>query len=165
MKFPPRLWIAASTCLLLAYAPSVHAFPKDAVPRKECGECHALTAGEAQKIFGETVDNVVAVLPGPFQGIWEIDVEKAGKTYPVYLDYSRSYIFNGQIIRVRDKQNLTSQRYTDLNRIDVSTIPLADAIVLGFRFEFGSHPNLLIIKTITHFSRKQKSTPVRRQMT
>ena len=131
MKLPPCLWIAVSTCLLLAYTPSIQAFQKDAAPRKECGECHALTAGEAHKIFGETVDKVVAVLPGPFQGIWEIDVEKAGKTYPVYLDYSRSYIFNGQIIRVRDKQNLTSQRYTDLNRIDVSTIPLADAIVLG----------------------------------
>jgi thiol:disulfide interchange protein DsbC len=131
MMLPPRLWIAASTCLLLAYAPSVQAFQKDATPRKECGECHALTVGEAQKIFGETVDNVVAVLPGPFQGIWEIDVEKAGKTYPVYLDYSGSYIFNGQIIRVRDRQNLTSRRYADLNRIDVSTIPLADAIVLG----------------------------------
>ena len=131
MKLPLCLWIAASTCLLLASAPAARAFQKDSAPRKECGECHTLTVDEAQKILGGGVDNVVAVLPGPFPGIWEIDVKKGGKTFPVYLDYSGSYIFNGQIIRVRDKQNLTSQRYADLNRIDVSTIPLADAIVLG----------------------------------
>ncbi len=132
MKLPLCLWIAASTCLLLASAPAAQAFQKDAAPRKECGECHTLTVGEAlEDLRGDGVDNVVAVLPGPFPGIWEIDVEKAGKTYPVYLDYSGSYIFNGQIIRVRDRQNLTSRRFADLNRIDVSTIPLADAIVLG----------------------------------
>ena len=77
------------------------------------------------------VDNVVAVLPGPFPGIWEIDVEKAGKTYPVYLDYSGNHLVTGQVIRVRDKQNLTALRYTDLNRVDVSMIPLDDAAVYG----------------------------------
>jgi thiol:disulfide interchange protein DsbC len=131
MKLPLGPWIAASTCLLLVCAPAAQAFQKDAGPRKECGECHTLTVDEAQKILGGGVDNVAAVLPGPFPGIWEIDVEKAGKTYPLYLDYSGSYIFNGQVIRVRDRQNLTSLRYGDLNRIDVSTIPLSDAIVLG----------------------------------
>jgi len=123
--------IAAGTCLLLACAPAAHAFQKDAGPRKECRECHTLTIDEAQKIFGEGVDNVVAVLPGPFLGTWEIDVRKGGKTYPVYLDYSGSYLVNGQVIRMSDKQNLTALRYTDLNRIDVSAIPLADAIVIG----------------------------------
>lgn len=123
--------IAVGTCLLLACTPSARAFQKDSGPRKECRECHTLTVDEAKKIFGEGVDNVVAVLPGPFPGIWEIDVKKAGKTYPVYLDYSGSYLLNGQVIRMRDRQNLSALRYTDLNRVDVSTIPLADAIVLG----------------------------------
>ena len=87
-----------------------------------CAECHTLSPEEAGKILGNAVDNVVAVLPGPFPGIWEIDVRKAGKTYPVYLDYSGSHLFNGQVIRMRDRQNLTALRYTDLNRVDVSTI-------------------------------------------
>ena len=123
--------IAVGTCLLLACAPAARAFQKEAGPRKECRECHTLTVDEAKTIFGEGVDNVVAVLPGPFPGVWEIDVKKAGKTYPVYLDYSGKYLFNGQVIRMSDKQNLTSLRYTHLNRIDVSAIPLADAIVIG----------------------------------
>jgi len=32
-----------------------------------------------------------------------------------------------------DRQNLTGQRFSDLNRVDLSTIPLEDAIVLGNR--------------------------------
>jgi thiol:disulfide interchange protein DsbC len=127
----PVITAIVGTFLLLTCAPAARAFQKDAGPRKECGECHTLTVDEAEKIFGEGVDNVVAVLPGPFPGIWEIDVRKAGKTYPVYLDYSGSHLFNGQVIRMRDRQNLTALRYTDLNRVDVSTIPLADAIVMG----------------------------------
>jgi len=120
-----------STSLLLMSAPQAAAFRKGTDPAKECRECHTLTPGEAAKIFGEGVDNVVAVLPGPIPGIWEVDVESAGRTYPVYLDYSGTYLFNGQVIRLSDRVNLTTDRFTDLNRVDLSTIPLDGAIVLG----------------------------------
>jgi thiol:disulfide interchange protein DsbC len=107
------------------------AYQKEAGPVKECTECHTLTPAEAGKTLGKFVDNVVGVAPGPFPGTWEVDVEKGGKTYPLYLDYSGKYLFNGQIIRLRDMENLTALRYTDLNRIDVSAIPLGDAVVIG----------------------------------
>ncbi len=130
MKFSTAI-LCLVTFLLFPALPAAHAFQKEAGPVKKCTECHSLTVEEAKKIFGQGADNVVAVLPGPFPGIWEIDMEKAGKTYPVYLDYSGNYLFNGQIIRVRDRQNLTGLRYTDLNRVDVSMIPLDDAAVYG----------------------------------
>lgn len=123
--------IAASAILLLPLAPAARAFQKDSGPRKECRECHSMTVGDAKKIFGQGADNVVAVLPGPIPGLWEVDVQKGGKTFPIYLDYSGKYLFNGQIIRLSDKTNLSALRYTDLNRVDVSTIPLDDAIVIG----------------------------------
>ena len=89
--------------------------------------------GEAGKILGKMVDNVVGVVQGPFPGIWEVDVARDGKTYPIYLDYSLKYLFNGQFIRLADMENLTGLRYQDLNRVDVSSIPLKDAIVVGNR--------------------------------
>jgi len=122
--------IAVAACLLFTALPA-NAYQKEAGPVKECAECHSLSPEEAGGILGGVVDKVVGVVPGPFPGTWEIDVQKAGKTYPVYLDYSGKYLFNGQVIRMSDKQNLTALRYTDLNRIDVSAIPLADAIVIG----------------------------------
>lgn len=123
--------IAVAAFLLLVFAPVARAFQKDPGPRKDCMECHALTIEGAKKILGQGADNVVAVLPGPIPGLWEVDVQKGGQTFPVYLDYSGRYLFNGQIIRMSDRKNLTGERYTDLNRVDVSTISLADAIVIG----------------------------------
>ena len=109
------------------------AFQKEPATAKDCSECHKLTKEEAGKILGKKVDNVVAVTQGPFPGIWEVDVARDGKIYPLYLDYSLKYLFNGQFIRLSDMANLTGQRYTDLNRVDVSSIPLKDAIVVGSR--------------------------------
>ncbi len=123
--------IAAGTLLLLAGPIPAAAYQKEAGPPRECTECHALSTEEAGKILGKFVDNVIGVVPGPFPGTWEVDVVKEGKTYPLYLDFSGKYLFNGQIIRMSDMENLTGLRYLDLNRIDVSAIPLEDAVVIG----------------------------------
>jgi thiol:disulfide interchange protein DsbC len=125
-----------SACALAAFlalflsAPAA-AFQKEAGPAKECSECHQLTKEEAGKILGKVVDNVVGVQPGPFPGVWEVDVARSGKTYPIYLDYSLKYVFNGQIIRLSDMANLTVLRFQDLNRVDVASIPVQDAIRIG----------------------------------
>ena len=125
-----------SACTLAAFlalflsAPA-EAFQKEPAAAKGCAECHKLTKEEAGKLLGKVVDNVVGVVQGPFPGIWEVDVAQDGKTYPIYLDYSLKYLFNGQFIRMADMENLTGRRYQDLNRVDVSSIPLKDAILMG----------------------------------
>jgi thiol:disulfide interchange protein DsbC len=123
--------LAVGTILLFTAPPPAPAYQKEAGPVKECTECHTLSPAEAGKTLGKFVDNVVGVVPGPFPGTWEVDVEKGGKKYPLYLDYSGKYLFNGQVIRMSDMENLTALRYTDLNRIDVSAIPLGNAVVIG----------------------------------
>jgi thiol:disulfide interchange protein DsbC len=125
-----------SACALAAFlalflsAPAA-AFQKEAGITKDCSECHKLTKEEAGKILGKVVDNVVAVAPGPFPGVWEVDVVRNGKIYPLYIDYSLKYLFNGQFIRLADMANLTALRYQDLNRVDVASIPVQDAIRYG----------------------------------
>jgi len=125
-----------SACTLAAFlalflsAPAA-AFQKGAGIAKDCSECHKLSKEEAGKILGKIADNVVAVAPGPFPGVWEVDVARSGKTYPLYLDYSLKYLFSGQFIRLSDMANLTGLRYQDLNRVDVASIPVQDAIRMG----------------------------------
>ena len=125
-----------STCALAAIlslflsAPAL-AFQKEAGAAKECSECHKLTKEEAGKILGKVVDNVVGVQPGPFPGVWEVDAVQGGRTFPLYVDYSLKYLFNGQFIRLSDMANLTGMRYQDLNRVDVASIPVEDAIRIG----------------------------------
>ena len=121
--------LAAILSLLLS-APAA-AFRKEAGATLDCAECHKLTKEEAGKILGKIVDNVVDVAPGPFPGVWEVDVARNGKTYPLYLDYSLKYLFSGQFIRLADMANLTGSRYQDLNRVDVASIPVGDAVRVG----------------------------------
>lgn len=123
--------LAAGAILLITALSQAPAYQKDAGPTRECTECHTLSPEEAGKALSNFVDHVVAVVPGPFPGTWEVDVEKEGKKYPLYLDFSGKYLFNGQVIRMSDMENLTALRYTDLNRIDVSSIPLKNAVVIG----------------------------------
>jgi thiol:disulfide interchange protein DsbC len=123
-------WALAAFLALFLSAPAA-AFRKEAGPVNGCSECHKLTKEEAGKILGKVADNVVAVTPGPFPGLWEVDIARSGKIYPVYVDYSLRYLFNGQFIRLSDMANLTGERYTDLNRVDVASIPVRDAIRIG----------------------------------
>ncbi|MGA8752259.1 DsbC family protein [Candidatus Deferrimicrobium sp.] len=121
--------LAAFFALFLS-APAA-AFRKEAGITKGCSECHKLSKEEAGKTLGKIVDNVVGVVQGPFPGIWEVDVARDGKTYPLYLDYSLKYLFTGQFIRLAGMENLTGRRFQDLNRVDVSSIPVDHAIRVG----------------------------------
>jgi thiol:disulfide interchange protein DsbC len=128
----PFLTACALAALLLLHLPGpAEAFRKEAGAAGGCAECHKLTKEEAGKILAKVADNVVAVAQGPFPGVWEVDVAQNGKTYPIYLDYSLKYLFNGQFIRLGDMANLTGKRFADLNRVDVASIPLKDAIRVG----------------------------------
>jgi len=128
----PFLFVLTIAAILGLYLSTpAGAFQKDGGAAKDCAECHKLTKEEAGKTLGRIVENVVGVAPGPFPGVWEVDVARDGKTYPIYLDYSRRYLFSGEFIRLGDMANLTGLRYQDLNRVDVSSIPVRDAIRVG----------------------------------
>ena len=127
----PFLSACALAALLLHLPSPAAAFQKEAGAAKGCAECHKLTKEEAGKLLGKVVDNVVGVVQGPFPGVWEVDVARDGKTYPIYLDYSLKYLINGQFFRLGDMANLTGLRFQDLNRVDVASISLKDAIRVG----------------------------------
>jgi thiol:disulfide interchange protein DsbC len=128
-RFLPACILAAFLALFLSDPAA--AFRKGAGAAGECTECHKLSKEEAGKILGKVVDNVVDVAPGPFPGVWEVDVVRNGKIYPLYLDYSMKYLLSGQFIRLSDMANLTGLRYQDLNRVDVASIPVQNAVRIG----------------------------------
>ncbi len=74
---------------------------------------------------------VLSVAPAPVEGLWEVVLEAGGKKGIVYIDSSRKNILLGSIVDVATKVNLTKERFDDINRVDLSTIPLDDALVLG----------------------------------
>lgn len=121
--------VAALLCLFAV--PPAYSFTGEGCASGACTDCHSLTRDEAAMILGNGVDNVLSVTMSPVNGLWEVDVEKAGKRLPLYIDFSKKYVIAGQIIQMSTRKNLTGSRILSMNRVDISQIPLSDAIVVG----------------------------------
>lgn len=106
-----------SFCIvLLALLAAVPAFSFD--PKcgsKPCGECHSLTLQEANQLLSGIVEKVTAVREAELKGFWRLDTENRGQKFPVYVDFAKKYLTSNPM----------------LIAVDVSKIPLGDAIVVG----------------------------------
>jgi thiol:disulfide interchange protein DsbC len=81
---------------------------------------------------------VLEVHPSPVADLWEVDVESGGRKGILYLDSSGKYMIQGVIVDLETKSNLTKDRYGEVvkkygefGKVDLSQIPLDDAIVMG----------------------------------
>lgn len=120
------LALLISCCLLPA------AFAKEGGCAKgDCTKCHTLSTEEASAALGTMVDRVNNVSLGEISGLWVLEVEKDRQKFPIFMDFSKKYLFSGNVIRLSDTVNLTQQLHAQMNRIDVSQIPVDDALLLG----------------------------------
>ncbi|MDA8432641.1 MAG: DsbC family protein [Nitrospiraceae bacterium] len=102
---------------------------------ENCAKCHTLKKEEAAALLKEIAPmiKVMDVRMTPLKSLWEIDVESNGRKGPVYLDITKRYLISGSIVDIKGKKNLTREREEDLNRVNVSQIPMGDALVMGDR--------------------------------
>ncbi|MGK2906500.1 MAG: DsbC family protein [Desulfuromonadales bacterium] len=107
------------------------AMSSDGCGAGSCTACHSLTKAEAEQLLGNMVDKVNSVEFSEVPGMWVAEVEKGQKKLPVYIDFSKQYLVSGNVIRLNDKENLTSERSARMNKVDVSRISVADALLLG----------------------------------
>lgn len=120
-----------SLLLLLLLVTPAAAFMEGGCGSGKCADCHSLTVDEAGKLLAGGVDKVLKVEQAEMPGVWAVEVERGQRKFPLYIDYSKSYVISGNIIRLADKKNVTQERMSDENRVDVAKIPLDDALVLG----------------------------------
>jgi len=125
------LFLLAAAAMSLAAANPVPAMTGDGCGSGACTDCHSLSREEAVKLLGSNVDNVLSVDMSPVRGLWEVAVEKDGRRWPLYIDFSKDYVVAGQIVQVSTKKNLTGSRMLSMNRVDVSQVPVEGSIVLG----------------------------------
>ena len=99
----------------------------------DCTKCHKLTSDEAQNIVqgGIPASNVLEINPGPVKGVWEIVFEVRGQKGIVYVGLSKELLISGDIFDLKAKRNLTGEKLANLNRIDISKIPLDEALRMG----------------------------------
>jgi thiol:disulfide interchange protein DsbC len=103
------------------------------VKAHDCAKCHILKNDEAASILKDMIPdaNILGVTQGPVKGLWEVLLQANGRKGIVYIDYSKKNFSRGAIINIKDKKNLTQESYDQLNKVDISKIPLGDALVLG----------------------------------
>jgi thiol:disulfide interchange protein DsbC len=99
---------------------------------QECSRCHTLNSAEVRELFKDIPNiKILDVYVSPVKSFWEVYVESGGKKGLIYVDFSKKYFVSGPLFSITEKKNLTQERLSELNRVDVSQIPLEDALVMG----------------------------------
>jgi len=100
---------------------------------QECSKCHALHKDEARDLLKNVIPDVVIldIRISPVKGVWEVDLESRGRKAIVYVDFLKKHFFSGALVSIAERKNLTQEKLVELNKVDVSQIPLEDALVMG----------------------------------
>ena len=95
----------------------------------KCTDCHNLSREEAGKLL--KVDRFKAEIKdiriSPVKGIWEVEVEQSGKSFPIYIDFAKQYLMEG--VKFTPLEQLGES--APLTKIDTTKIPLDKALVMG----------------------------------
>ena len=100
---------------------------------QDCSKCHKLSNVEARDLLKDVIPNlkVLEVSLSPAKGFWEVYLESGGRKGLIYVDFPKKHFLSGNLISIAGKKNLTQERLSELNKVDVSQIPLEDALVMG----------------------------------
>ncbi len=100
---------------------------------QDCSKCHTLSTDEARDLLKAAIPDirVISVKLSPTQGLWEVFLESRGRKGLIYVDFGKKHFFTGSLISIKERRNLTQERFEELNKVDVTQIPLSDALVLG----------------------------------
>ncbi len=106
---------------------------KKATAKKAIAVEKTLSKDEALSLLKEVAPDIkiLEVRTSPVKGLWEVDIESGGRKGILYIDSSKKYMIQGAIFDLKAKANLTQERFIEINKVDISQIPLDDAIVMG----------------------------------
>ncbi len=101
---------------------------------QDCSKCHHPLKKDEAATFLKSFDQNIKVLDvkkSPVKYLWEVSFESKGQKGMVYIDLPKKHIISGSLLTIQGKKNLTENSLSEINRVNVSQIPLKDALVLG----------------------------------
>ncbi len=121
-----------NSLLLFCLLPITHSYGFEA-RGQECSKCHIFSNNEAKDLLKNIIPDVVIldIRLSSAKGFWEVYFESRDRKGLVYVDFLKKHFFSGGLISIADRKNLTQERLIELNKVDVSQIPLDDALVMG----------------------------------
>jgi thiol:disulfide interchange protein DsbC len=97
----------------------------------ECASCHSITVQEAGAILKD-VGTVTVAKPARVRGLYEITLEREGKTALVYLDYAKKHLIGGQIFDIASNEVAAPPvAAARPGRLDPATLETGHSIVIG----------------------------------
>jgi len=127
-----KLLISALTIGLAVFAgyQNASAYAKG---EQDCTKCHTLNADQARDVLKEIIPDIkiLEVKDSPISGFWEVAMESGSKKGIMYIDYSKKNLVAGNIFGIKTKTNYTQVSFEKINKVDVSQIPLDNALVMG----------------------------------
>jgi|SRR5208283_2393574 len=121
----------------LAFSVPVRAFSMGGC-EEDCNKCHSLSYEDALDIVSKINPNVkiLGIQISPVKGLWEITVDDSGRKGLFYTDFSKKFFIAGPIIELASGANRSQEHIDKIQedkKVDVSKIPLGNALVLGSR--------------------------------
>ncbi len=117
-------------CTLIVSSPAA-AFQDGGCGAGDCRDCHAISKDEVAELLKDKVGEVLDVKRSEVPGLWDVEAVQDGKKVPLYIDFSKSYLISGSVIKLTDDKDVSERRFVEMNRIDLSKIPLDDAVIIG----------------------------------
>jgi thiol:disulfide interchange protein DsbC len=121
--------------VLLAGSPA-SAFQKEGCGAGDCRDCHAVNKEEVAELLKGKVSEVLDVKRSEVPGLWDVEAVVRNKQgtpqkIPLYLDFSKSYLISGKVLKLENNENVTKNSFVKMNTVDRSQIPLDDALLIG----------------------------------
>jgi thiol:disulfide interchange protein DsbC len=120
--------------LALAPAAQSHAFKEES---RSCAACHTLSETEATAILEKLnipAAKVFSIEMSPIKGLWEVAVQKQGRSFVIYVDFSKKLITSGPFIDYASRKDITREKNDALNKgraVSVEGLSLQDAFTIG----------------------------------
>jgi thiol:disulfide interchange protein DsbC len=121
-------------CIALLLPTGASAFGTGGCGEGACSECHSIDTQETKELLKDIVSDVHAADFADVPGLFVVDItDKKGNRGIVYMDFSKSYLLFGKmgIMRIADGQNVSRRDLMRLRKVDPTTLPLTDSLVLG----------------------------------
>lgn len=129
-RFP--VFLITAVCIVFLSPVLSHAFGEGGCGEGQCADCHFIDVKETRDILKDLVNEVHAVDFSEVPGLYIVDATgKNGKRGMLYMDFSKKYVVAGNFISISDKSSVSSREMTRLRRVDLTTIPLDNSLILG----------------------------------
>src|SRR5208282_1220423 len=126
--------VLAAVILFFNAVPS-HSFSESGCDG-DCKKCHSLTNEDVMGMLKKmnSTAKVVGIQMSPVKGLWEVTIDEEGRKGIFYTDFSKKFMIAGPIVELDNGSNKTREsidKVQNNRKVDVSGIPLGNALVLG----------------------------------